>query len=110
MSSRVRVQRAHPVVDVLMNGGDSDAEVFRDLLVRSAPPEGSDNLALAAGEAVGRTYGMTPPLSLPSSSATGTLEKWRAIRAGVHHDNMKSRVCFGSRYQLGFSFPSVRAM
>jgi hypothetical protein len=81
-------------------------EFIRDRLVRLPCPKPLHDITLAWCEL--GAYGIAPPLPLPSNSETGTLEKWRAIRAGVHQDNMKSRVCFGSRYQLGFSFPSVR--
>lgn len=107
VSARRRTERTHPVRYMLMNRRYGDAELGGDLLVRLPPPEGSDDLALAVGEAICRTQPIGIPC-FPSSSSTGTFAKCRAARLGVHHEITKARVCFGSLNQLGLSFPSVR--
>ena len=75
MRATLRVECADAIADVSAYGWYGDAELIRDLFIRAPLPDSSDDVALALGEAVDRTYGIACPCSLPSSSATGTLEK-----------------------------------
>jgi hypothetical protein len=61
-----RIESFTRVPDVRAHRMRRAAELRCDGLVRHSPPEESDYLALALGEAVDRTYGTAPPLPLSS--------------------------------------------